>query len=199
MLSTNQLIKISDTLQPADIVLVADNTVLSRTIRRLEGGLPVSHAVIAGGNGTIWTTSATQRTTWKPPFKQHLYGAMHEFDFFYEKTKVVIMRMPGITPQQQDGILKICQAMTGDVYPIGKLIKAVWGGLVNLNTTCVSCGDYDLNKPGKICTEGVADAYLYGAGVDLNPKAHNTNPSGYDLIELYYSGVLKEVYDSEYD
>lgn len=198
-------------LRPADIIFMADNTLLSRYIRIKSGSFRYSHVAIADGAGGIYTTSATVKHSFLPPFTRWLYGSTKAATFLHGKSAIAVVRYTtprlgnygerigdgqNLTNKQATGILEVCKGMTGEDYPIGKLVRMVAVGDFGNGVDCVDyckLPDSPDTKVNRICTEGVAHAYLQGAGIELNVKAHNANPSGYDLVELYYSANLVEV------
>lgn len=182
-------------LKAGRLVFMADNTLLSWYIRKSSGSFPFSHVAITDGKGNLWTTSAKKRLTWKPPFVRFEYGLAEAGKYLADKTAISVCEYDALNDKQVKGILEYCATQVGTGYPVMKLLRMILMGQKGQGVDCTdACGiDYTPEPRDAICTEGVVAAYLFGAGVRINQKAGNTNPSGYDLVEVFYGEKVKEV------
>lgn len=192
--------KLAFNAQPGDIVFTRQKSIGSWTLRILHGPFPYSHACLVGedinGRSTIYTAGHTGDND-KPfafinkGFYRHLDTELYLSDKDY-----VVCRFSDhghtLSARQKSKIIEWCKDQLGEKYPSKKVLKYLREGLKGR-------GIEQIDLPELIdsehCFEGIAKAYNR-AGIILNKRAGNLDPSGYDGKEIYLSPYLYDVYES---
>ena len=185
-----------------DIVLTRQPGFGSWFLRIFSGPFPYSHASLIGesiaGRPTIYAAGHTDGK--RKPFAFLNYGYFRQLDaaaYLKGKNYVVCRyRAPdgreGLTPRQRKRLLGWCHHNLGEKYPGLKVFRFFTEGLKGLGVTQIIYPRYAHHEH---CFESVAEAYQQ-AGIILNRRAGNLDPSGYDGKEIYFSPHLVDVYQA---
>lgn len=174
-------------IQTGDIVFSRKNGPMSLFIRWLQGPFPYSHACLVGPNNTVYTTGFGGKGN-----KTHGILPASEFrqlalDEYLSDKDYTVCRYKGLTVKQRQAIINWCQSQLGQKYPFRKTMKLFTlllkgRGIDRINT----------QPSQQHCYELVAKAYAQ-AGIELDPRAKNFNPSGYDIKEIFLSPNLIDI------
>jgi len=175
--------------KPGDIIFSRKSGPLSLIIRWLMGPFPYSHAcLVADPPNTVFTTGfgGKGKKTWAIlPASEFRQLPMSEY---LANKKFVVCRYDGLTEKQRAQIIKWCQSQLGKKYPFRKTLK-----LFTMLLKGKGINRVPLQPNQQHCYEFVAKAYSQ-AGILLDPRANNLDPSGYDIKEIYLSPKLADIY-----
>jgi len=183
-------------VESGDIVLVGERSFQSWLLRILHGPFPYSHGCLMGekvnGRQTIYT--AAYRGPGDPILaKFGLYRQIDAADYLKDRNYVVCrykQNSQNLSRAQKQEIIEWCKSQLGEKYPIKKVLKYLGIGLKGYGVPEVIHKELTDREH---CFEGVAKAYLK-AGIVLNERAKNADPSGYDGKEIYLSPNLVDIF-----